>query len=294
MPSIKSNVTLPHKWQFTALGTGWCIETEQDLPAHVIAKIGQRIDFYEATYSRFRPDSLVAELARRAGTVEFPEDVVPLLRLYERLYDLTDGRVTPLIGGTLEAAGYDAEYSFKSRRQTAVPDWKTALKREQTRLTVMEPLTLDVGAAGKGYLVDIVAGILDAAKIHDYVIDASGDVLHKGTSENRIGLEYPYDVSKVIGVVDVKNRSLCASATNRRTWGEGMHHIFDPDTQAPVRGVVATWVIADTTLVADGLATALFFAEPEVLSAVYDFEYVRMSEDGSLDYSANFSGELFS
>jgi thiamine biosynthesis lipoprotein len=293
MPSIKSSVTLPHKWQFTALGTGWSLETEHSLAMDVRSEIRQRIDTYEATYSRFRPDSLVAQLAQKAGTVEFPEDVVPLMELYECLYKSTGGRMTPLIGRTLEAAGYDAGYSFQSRQQQPVPDWQAVLRRERTHLTATIPLTLDVGAAGKGYLVDIVAGILHAAKIHDYVIDASGDVLHEGRSENRIGLEHPHDPSMVIGVVDVRNRSLCASATNRRAWGNGMHHIFDPHTQAPVRGVVATWVIAKTALVADGLATALFFAESEALSHVYDFEYVRMFEDGSLDYSANFSGELF-
>jgi thiamine biosynthesis lipoprotein len=259
----------------------------------VRSEIRQRIDTYEATYSRFRPDSLVAQLAREAGMVKFPEDVVPLMELYERLYELTGGRVTPLIGGALEAAGYDANYSFQARQQQVTPDLKTVLKRERTCLTTTIPLTLDVGAAGKGYLVDIVAGILDRAKIPGYVIDASGDVLHKGGSENRVGLEHPRNPSMVIGVVDVRNRSLCASAINRRAWGDGMHHIFDPHTQAPVRGVIATWVIAKTALVADGLATTLFFTEPEELGQVYEFEYVRMFEDGSLDYSANFSGELF-
>ena len=39
-----------------------------------------------------------------------------------------------------------------------------------------EPIVLDVGAAGKGYLVDIIATLLEDHDIYDYTIDASGDI----------------------------------------------------------------------------------------------------------------------
>jgi thiamine biosynthesis lipoprotein len=60
----------------------------------------------------------------------------------------------------------------------------------------------------------------------------------------------------VIGVVDLVNRALCASAVNRRTWGEGLHHVIDGRTRKPTTEVVATWVIADDAATADGLARA--------------------------------------
>ncbi|MCU1425195.1 MAG: FAD:protein transferase, partial [Microbacteriaceae bacterium] len=61
----------------------------------------------------------------------------------------------------------------------------------------------------------------------------------------------------------------------------------------PVRRVIATWVVAATGLVADGLATALFVGEPERLRSHFDFEYVRMFSNGRIDRSAGFEGELF-
>jgi len=281
------------KHTFEALGTQWEIITDRPMSRTLIDTINNRIELFDSAYSRFRSDSIVTQMAKSAGSYVFPDDVMPLMDFYKELYDATLGKVTPLIGRSLELSGYDANYSFIERSQVPVPSWGEVLKIEGSVLTTTRPVVLDVGAAGKGYLVDIVGSLIDQQGISDYVVDASGDLIHKGSIQNRVGLEHPFQPDTIIGVIDVQNRSICASATNRRSWGEGLHHIFDPDTQAPVKGIVATWVVADTALIADGLATALFFTEPAVLAEQFNFEYVRMNEKGAIDYNHKFSGELF-
>ena len=62
----------------------------------------------------------------------------------------------------------------------AVPRWEDSLAWDGRELQTVRPLVLDVGAAGKGYLVDIVGRLLDAAGVGAFVIDASGDILHRG------------------------------------------------------------------------------------------------------------------
>lgn len=284
---------LPSSHVFEALGTQWEIATSRPISPELIETINARIDMFDITYSRFRADSLVTIVSKSAGSYVFPNDVMLLLDFYRELYDITDGKVTPLIGKALELSGYDAEYSFSEKQQESVPVWDDVLQIDGNILTTTQPIVLDVGAVGKGYLVDIIGSLLDQHDITDYVVDASGDLLHKGSIENRVGLEHPFQKDTVIGVIDVQNRSLCASAINRRSWGEGMHHVFDPDTVQPVSEIVATWVVTDTAMIADGLATALFFTDPELLSKQYDFEYVRMNKDGAIDYNHSFSGELF-
>lgn len=284
---------LPHSYAFTALGTSWDITTTHALSSQLQLAIVSTIETFDKTYSRFRPDSLVTAIATRSGEYTFPETAIPLFDLYKNLYDQTDGKMTPLIGAVLERAGYDATYSLTPRTQRPVPSWDDALTFTGYQLLTTMPVTLDVGAAGKGYLVDIVSHILDNASVLDYVIDASGDLKHKGTTDNTVGLEHPYDPTKIIGTVNVQNQSLAASAVTRRAWGDGLHHIFDPDTQEPTRQVVATWVIADKTMTADGLATALFFTEPQKLQTICRFQYVRLHDDGHLDYSMDFEGQLF-
>ena len=63
--------------------------------------------------------------------------------------------MTPLIGATLEDLGYDKEYSLTPKtiiRKT--PEFGSVLKRSGETITTIQPLSLDVGAAGKGLLVD--------------------------------------------------------------------------------------------------------------------------------------------
>jgi thiamine biosynthesis lipoprotein len=284
---------LPHNHQFDALGTTWHIATQSPLSDKILGEIHTEIESFVHTYSRFRAGSLVTQIAKRAGEYTFPPNAKYLFDFYKDLYDRTSGRVTPLIGTMLERAGYDAAYSFEAKKQLVLPDWEDVLKWQGVQLHTTHPVVLDVGAAGKGYLVDIVSHILDEELIEEYVVDASGDLRHKGTTKNSVGLEHPFDSSQVIGVVDVQNESIAASAINRRKWGIDLHHIFDPDTQAPVRDIVATWVTAKEAIVADGLATALFFVDPVTLSDGYEFQYVRVYADGHVDYSHDFKGELF-
>ena len=175
-----------------------------------------------------------------------------------------------------------------------VPAWDDVLSIDGSVVTSTEPLLLDVGAAGKGFLVDEVARLLEASGVTAFVIDASGDLVHRGADVERVGLEDPLHPGRLIGVVNLSNAALCASSTARRRWGDGLHHVVDPATAEPVGGVVATWVTSSSCAVADGLATALFFTAPDQLWPHFTFDWVRLHADGSADYSATFDGALFS
>jgi thiamine biosynthesis lipoprotein len=290
---MQSKKMLKYNYQFEAFGTQWGIETDKHIDDTLRSLIQQRIELFDSTYSRFRSDSLVASIFKAPGIYTFPSDAVPLFLFYRSLYQRTQGKVTPLIGESLSRAGYDATYSFITKPQKTIPLWDDVMSWDNSTLTTSQHVLLDVGAAGKGYMVDIIAQILDEHKYLDYVIDASGDIKHKGASQHTVGLEHPLHPNTVIGAIKVENKSICASATHRRAWGTNMHHIFDPDTTSPTNTVSATWVIADQAMIADGLATALFFTEPEILKQTYDFHFVRMMKDGSVQYSPLFETSLF-
>jgi FAD:protein FMN transferase len=285
--------SLSQSLTFEAIGAPWQIDTYKELPERVVDELNARIEVFDKTYSRFRTDSLVAQVASTAGTFAFPDDAEKLFELYGTLYRATDGAVSPLVGQALEALGYDRAYSLRpSGIPVAVPRWDEAFAWDGHEVTVTRPVLIDVGAAGKGYLVDIVAEILVRNGVHEYVVDASGDMLHAGVDALQVGLEHPLDTSKAIGIIELQNASLCASATNRRAWN-GMHHVIDVTTGLPTQSVIATWVVAATALEADGLATALFFSAGEVLSEQFEFDWVRMFADGRVERSAHLNGELF-
>jgi thiamine biosynthesis lipoprotein len=279
---------------FEAIGTRWRIDTALPLEPGVRDDIVALTEDYDALYSRFRADSAVSHLAAAGGRLELPLHGADLGRLYSTLYRLTRGSMSPLVGSVLEHQGYDAQYSFIPKGPPApARPWDAALEWEGQVVTATGPVTLDVGAAGKGQLVDLVGRLLAGAGHEEYLVDASGDMLHRGPGTITVGLEHPYDPARAIGTVQLRGRALCASASNRRVWADGLHHVVDACTGRSVATVVATWVLAEDTMTADALATALFFAEPEVLSAEFAFDFVLVFSDGHARFSPTLNGALF-
>ena len=291
-------------FELDAIGTHWQIETREPLCDEVRSRILARAQEFDVTYSRFRRDSLVSRVAgaREGGRFWFPEDSIALFDLYDRLHAATAGAVDPLVGRDLELLGYDAGYSLTPASENVRAEdrargrrcWPIDVVRDGNFVVTRRPLVIDVGAAGKGYLVDAIVAILRAAGIIELVVDGSGDLRHAGADNLRIGLEHPADPERLIGIANLRERALCASAVNRRAWGNGMHHVLDATTGMPVRDVIATWVVADDAATADGVATALFFTSADRLARDFRFTYVRMFADGQAERSRDFDGELFS
>lgn len=279
---------------FEGIGTHWEISTPLPLSGPMRKRLLNRVEKFDADWSRFRSDSRVSIMAREPGRYGFPEEAERLGPLYRTLYGLTGGAMTPLIGASLERLGYDAGYSLTpSGSPLPAPRWDEVLGWAETTITTTSPVVLDIGAAGKGLLVDLLADELGAEGIDSFVIDGSGDLLARGPRSTQVALEHPYNPAQAIGIVPLEGRALCASASNRRAWGDGLHHVLDGTTGQPVRTAVATWALADSAMLADALATALFFAPGARLEQEFDFSWLTVFSDGSAAHSAEFEGRLF-
>ena len=286
---------------FAAIGTRWQVDTPEPLPAEVLAAVHERIGRFDEDWSRFRPDSWVSAVARGgAGTYPLPADAGPLLDAYDVAERCTGGAVNPLVGHALEGLGYDAAYTLRPRRDAtgslapvAAPAWRTTAHREAGALTLDAPALIDVGAGGKGYLVDLVAGVLDAHGVTEHVVDAGGDLRAAVPEPLTVALEDPRDPARAVGVVRLAGGALCGSATNRRAWGPGLHHVVDARTGLPTGDVTAAWALGPTALVADLAATALFFADPDLVASRFGVRYVVLRADGGIRWSLDLDGEVF-
>lgn len=282
-------------WAFEAIGTRWEIESDAELDPATRGAVSAVIGQFDREWSRFRDDSDVARLSRDPGSFS-ADDAGAMLDAYRALSAATDGAVSPLIGAGLSALGYDAAYSLRVGEPRPAPrDWERLLHWSDDEVRLSEPHLIDVGALGKGRLVDRVFRLLSGVD-GPLVVDASGDLRVRGGAV-RIGLEHPFDPSRVIGVVTLRDAALCASAVNRRSWGDGLHHVLDARTGLPVRTWAATWAIASEgaspTMTADAVATALFFDGGPQLAASWGVEWVRMSTDGLVERSPGCPAELF-
>jgi thiamine biosynthesis lipoprotein len=288
----------PNQFEFEAIGTKWSIEildhvrsASDDL---VLGAVLDRIDQFDRNYSRFRTDSLVSQMAQTVADYQLPADAMPMLDLYQQLYGLTNGSLSPLIGQTLSDAGYDANYSLRHHRTTIAPTWESVMVYDFPRLTLHEPVLLDFGAIGKGYLVDIVGKLLQEAGIASFVVNAGGDILcklSKGYSIE-VALEHPDDRSQAIGIANLGSQSICGSSGGLRQWGEH-HHIIDAKTAISPRHIKSVWVVSDTAMISDAMTTALFFVAPEVLLTKFKFEYALVNSDNTIERSSAFPAKFF-
>jgi len=287
-------------FQFEAIGTHWTIDIydenrDQNRRATLRERVYERIDEYDRTYSRFRDDSVLMKASRTPGTYQFPPDSKELFRLYRSLYDQTNGALTPLIGTVLDTAGYDAQYTLMPKGPlVSPPSWDEVMSLHEQSLTTYAPTIIDVGAGGKGHLIDIVGLLMESEGITAYTIDAGGDIRHRSREEGTlsVGLENPESTDEVVGVAEIRNESICGSAGNRRAWGT-YHHIMNPFTLTSPHHIRAVWVVADTTFLADMLTTALFFVTPDVLLPHYVFAYAILDQEGEMTCSLDFPGEFF-
>ncbi|MFI8593664.1 FAD:protein FMN transferase [Microbacterium sp. NPDC078428] len=282
-----------HRWGFEAIGTRWEIQAPRPLTGPERARVRSVVDEFDAQWSRFRPDSVVSQLGRAGGSLPAPPDAADMLAAYAELSAATAEAVNPLVGAALERLGYDRAYSFRAGAPLPAPDgWRETLSVGDGRLVLGGPAVIDVGALGKGRLVDLVAAALPDDVAEHAVVDAGGDLLARG-APLRVGLEHPYDPSRAIGVWEVRDAALCASATNRRSWGDGLHHVLDARTGVPVRTVVATWAVGGDAMRADAVATALFFEGGPQLAHRWGVAWVRMLSSGRVEYSPGCAATLF-
>ncbi len=286
-----------HTWE--VIGTTFSVTIWDDLPSHQVTALFGAVEQlsrqFDALYSRFKADSLITKLSETIGQVVVPADLVDMLRLYERLFVATSGKLNPAIGNALVDAGYDAAYSLVPKAAIrAVPPLDRVLTIvDDTTIVLHEPVLLDLGALGKGYLIDAIYTYLTAANLARFLVDGSGDIRYFSVTQEPIvcGLEDPCDPQKAIGTLTITGGALCASAINRRRWGT-YHHYLDPHTRTSPSYVIASFVYAQTAAAADGLASALFFVAPEALTD-FTFSYLLVNETMQIKRSADFTADLF-
>lgn len=288
----------PYTSTFASMGAEWGITVWDAIPQKQFDIIHQEVvaqcEAFEALYSRFRPTSLLRTLATMEGNIEVPHDLVSMLRLCIVLHRLSGGLFNPLIGSTLEDMGYNEEYSLTPKKVIRnVPDFGSSVHiLDDTHIELSRPVLIDIGAVGKGYMVDNIVSFLDGLGLKHFLVNGSGDIFHRGEEPLRAGLEHPDDSTKAIGVLELKNAAFCASGSNRRRWST-YHHIIDPQTLTSPGTILATWVKADSAVLADALATTLFLYDPEVLQAELDFEYCMLDSEYRVKRSEGFTAEMF-
>ncbi len=208
-----------------ALGTVWWIELFESLSEtatdEISDLISRRLRIFEATYSRFQPDSLLTQL-NTTGRLQNPSsEFVTLLTLGQQYYTQTDGIFNFLTGANQEANGYDASCSFSAQKPVAIANPLNDLRVSASEI-ILTTGKIDLGGFGKGWLIDDITTMLKAHHIEEFLINGGGDMY--GTTEQgkpiAVTLEHPFKPGTYIGSITLEHQALASSSPALRTWND--------------------------------------------------------------------------
>ncbi len=189
-------------WRFEAIGTRWEIDTRDDLPPALRGEVAARSSRGSTASGRDSVDDSDADAPEpRRRILRGPGRRCDARRVPRALGGDRGSGPPQLVGASLDALGYSAGYSLTPGEPIAAPgDWTERLAWSAEDVTAAAPVLIDVGALGKGRLVDRVFHALSGVS-GDLVVDAGGDLRMRGAPV-RVGLEHPFDPARAIGIAN--------------------------------------------------------------------------------------------
>lgn len=247
----------------------FCMNTEYEISVpsayHPLAE--KRLKQIEKYFSRFQPDSELSYFNQLEVNIPFlPSNwFYQVLFIARNIEKMSDGLITPRILDSLKEWGYSKSFEKLERDPSihASPKPRPILKEEMwvdfdhhmKSVKRLSNTTIDLGGFVKGWGVDTTVQELRNKRINEGMINAGGDLKVWGKKSWMIEIVDPFDPKKSSCCLEVKNMSVATSGINKRSWGNGLHHIIDPRTGIPVNSdVVQATVVADSVLKAEVLS----------------------------------------
>jgi thiamine biosynthesis lipoprotein len=224
-----------------------------------------------------------------------------MLRRAQALHTETDGLFDPAVGGLVRLWGFHDDESSPSQ-PPAEPDierWlanrpKMAdLQLSEGRVSAPgDQLQLDLGGFAKGYALDLAIAMLREDGIANAIVNAGGDLRvigRHGERAWRVGIREPRGNGVFAAVEAADGEAVFTSGDYERYFhwqGRRYHHILDPRTGRPARGLQSVTVITDNAARADAMATALFVAGrqwPRLAREMGLRRVMAVTEDGHVE-----------
>jgi thiamine biosynthesis lipoprotein len=142
--------------------------------------------------------------------------------------------------------------------------------KEQT-VRIPKDHQIGLGGIAKGYIVDRAADILKKANVHDFLVQAGGDLYGAGKKPDGspwvTGIQDPRGPQGVFfASIELSDHAFSTAGDYARSYVIGnrrYHHIIDPHTGYPATASRSVTVWADDATTADAIDDAVFILGPE-------------------------------
>ncbi len=244
-----------HVFRHNAMATSFEVHVAGqagDYAGQAAAAAFTELDRLEGLLSRFQESSEISCINRlTAGeSLRVSPDTFECLDLALRMHELTGGAFDPTLGLLTGGAG-ETGGPGKGRIEID-PDSLTATVREA-------PVALDLGAIGKGFSLDRMAGVLGEWGVDRALLVGGGSsILALGRPEGSPGWEITLGSGGLRRQVWIERQSIGSSGTSVKG-----QHILDPLTRRPPSHVHRAWAFCDSAAESDALSTAWMCLDQE-------------------------------
>ncbi len=265
------------------------------MPSKILAQMAiEEFRRLDQKYDPYRPGSILYKINHSSTWTEVDEETLGLIKAAIGFAKSTEGAFDPALGRIIRLWGFD-EFSSKNASELHVPsdyEIERELKRsgydkividsKNSRVYMKDGAWIDLGGMVKGYALERAYKKIKAVdKNATGFIDAGGDIRiigpKFGTSCWTIGIKNPRGEG-IVDMIYLKEGAVATSGDYERYFiidGVRYHHIMDPKTGKPARGVWSVTVVAKDAVTADVLSTAGF-----VLGKDYRFVLLKFPELG--------------
>lgn len=238
----------------------------------------------EALFSAFREGSAVRQINERRDRrkTAVQKEVMGLVKQglaygaeTQGLFDITIGPVKWAWGfGTgLTPHRPDPDTLKQLLRHV---DYRTLSVTADTLFFGDTAVLVDLGGIAKGYALTRFQAIVEKHGVRSYMINAGGDIVCGDPKPDGadwvIGIRHPRDRGGIIKILKLSNTAVVTSGDYERFFiedGQRYHHIFNPRTGVPARGVISATVVSTDPVRADVYGTVLVAAEkPNGIGAI--------------------------
>lgn len=264
----------------------------------------------EKLMSTHLPGSEISRLNNTAGKNEFfpvSNEVLEVLKRGVYWGNKSNGALDISIGAVSNLWRFDDEtpslpIAKRLARAVRLVNFRD-IEIDASKVRLKQPgMFLHLGAIAKGDAVDRAMDVLINLNIRHAMINAGGDLKALGNRGDgkpwNIGLQHPRNPEKMIASFALSNKAVATSGDYQKYFMLGdtrYHHILNPASGMPAKGLISATVVTETVMDADALATAVFVLGAKKGIALVDnlegVEGMLVSDSGTILFSKNFQSQ---
>lgn len=215
----------------------------------------------EALLTRFSGASALGQLNSGGLLHDVPAELSDVVQASLVIHGQTGGAFDPTVLPVMEVlAGGHVQRSELEEARELVGMGRVRIDGRDVRFE-RGGMRMSLDAIAKGYIADLAVKNLRASGLEDFLVNAGGDIVARGTKAGRpwkVAVENPgryQGRTEYLAVCSLSDRAMATSG-DYESAARGVRHLVDPLARG-VSPLQSATVLAPTAMEADALATAL-------------------------------------